>query len=107
VDDMLETALRVYRQLRRRTDTAALNQALAKWLEEYPPPQGPRKRFKVKYAVQVSDNPVKFVFFVSRPDAVSDAYKTYLCNRIRKDLGYSLIPLEAEIRPSRRDREQR
>ncbi|MDR1144343.1 MAG: ribosome biogenesis GTPase Der [Spirochaetaceae bacterium] len=107
VDGMLETALRIYGQLRRRTDTAALNQALAKWLEEYPPPQGPRKRFKVKYAVQVSDNPVKFVFFVSRPDAVSGAYKTYLCNKIRKDLGYSMIPLEAEIRPSRREREQR
>jgi GTP-binding protein len=107
VDDMLETALRIYGQLRRRTDTSALNQALAKWLEEYPPPQGPRKRFKIKYAVQVTDNPVKFVFFTSRPAAVSDAYKAYLRNKIRKDLGYSMIPLEAEIRASRREREER
>jgi GTP-binding protein len=104
VEELLKIAIRMYGQLRRRTDTAALNQALGRWLEESPPPQGPQTRFKVKYAVQVSDNPVKFVFFVSRPAAVTESYKSYLCNRIRKDLGYSMIPIELEIRPSRKDR---
>jgi GTPase len=104
VDELLTTAIRMYGQLRRRTDTAALNKALSVWLEEYPPPQGPRTRFKVKYAVQVSANPVKFVFFVSRPAAVSESYQTYLRNKIRKELGYSLIPIQVEIRPSRRER---
>jgi GTP-binding protein len=107
VDTLLETSLRMYAQLGRRIDTGALNQALAKWLEEYPTPSGPRTRFKVKYCVQVSVNPVKFVFFVSRPSAVSESYKAYLRNKLRKDLGYSMIPLEAEIRPSRKERERR
>jgi len=104
VDELLAAAIRIHGQLKRRTDTAALNRALSAWLEEYPPPQGPRTRFKVKYAVQVSANPVKFVFFVSRPAAVSESYQSYLCNKIRKDLGYSLIPIQIEIRPSRRER---
>jgi GTP-binding protein len=104
VDDLLAIAIRIYNQLKRHTDTAALNKALSVWLKEYPPPQGPRNRFKVKYAVQVSANPVKFVFFVSRPSAVSESYQTYLCNKIRKELGYSLIPIQVEIRPSRRER---
>jgi GTP-binding protein len=104
VDELLATAIRIHGQLSRRTDTAALNKALSAWQEEYPPPQGPRTRFKVKYAVQVSANPVKFVFFVSRPAAVSESYQTYLCNKIRKELGYSLIPIQVEIRPSRRER---
>jgi GTP-binding protein len=82
-----------------------LNGALSKWLEEYPPPSGPQTRFKIKYAVQVSANPVKFVFFASRPGAVSKAYRAYLGNKIRKDLGYPHIPVEVEIRPSRRERE--
>jgi GTP-binding protein len=102
VEELLETALRMYTQLCRRTETAALNQALARWLEENPPPYGPHTRFKIKYAVQVSAKPVKFVFFVSRPDAVSEAYQAYLRNKIRKDLGYSMIPVELEIRASRR-----
>ncbi|MDR2402420.1 MAG: ribosome biogenesis GTPase Der [Spirochaetaceae bacterium] len=100
VEKLLQTALRIYRQLNRHTDTAVLNKALEKWLEEYPPPTGPQTRFKIKYAVQTGDNPVHFVFFASRPRAVSEAYTAYLRNRIRKDLGYSLIPIGVEIRPS-------
>ncbi|MDR1238592.1 MAG: ribosome biogenesis GTPase Der [Treponema sp.] len=100
VDKLLDTALKMYRQLSTRIETAALNQALEKWLEEYPPPMGPQTRFKVKYAVQSSDNPVSFIFFVSRPQAVGEAYISYLRNRIRRDLGFSLIPVSIELRAS-------
>jgi GTP-binding protein len=100
VDALLDTALRMHAQLNRRTDTGLLNRTLERWLAENPPPAGPRTRFKLKYAVQISDNPVKFVFFASRPDAVGSAYLSYLGNRIRRDLGYSLIPVGVEIRAS-------
>jgi GTP-binding protein len=100
VDKLLDTALKMYRQLTTRVETAALNQALGKWLEEYPPPMGPQTRFKVKYAVQSSDNPVCFIFFVSRPQAVSEAYVSYLRNKIRRDLGFSLVPVSVELRSS-------
>jgi GTP-binding protein len=103
VDKLLETALRMYGQLNKQVETGPLNQALERWLEEYPPPIGPRTRFKVKYAVQASTNPVKFIFFVSRLQAVSEAYVAYLRNKIRKDLGYSMIPLQIELRASRKD----
>lgn len=103
VDKLLDTALRMYAQLARTVDTGKLNQALESWLEEYPPPVGPRTRFKIKYATQVSANPVKFVFFVSRPEAVAEPYVAYLRNKIRKDLGYSMIPVEIELRGSRKD----
>jgi GTP-binding protein len=105
VSELLAAAVRVYGQLCRRTGTAALNQALERWLAGNPPPQGPRSRFSVKYAVQVTARPVKFVFFVSRKDAVTEAYKSYLRNKIRKDLGYSMIPLELEIRSTRTPKE--
>jgi GTP-binding protein len=100
VDALLSAALRMHAQLNRRTETGVLNQALGRWLAENPPPVGPQTRFKIKYAVQVSDNPVKFVFFASRPRAVGNAYLSYLRNKIRRDLGYSLIPVAAEIRAS-------
>jgi GTP-binding protein len=100
VDALLNTAIRMHGQLNRRTDTGPLNQALERWLAENPPPVGPQTRFKLKYAVQVSDNPVRFVFFASRPRAVGGAYVSYLRNKIRRDLGYSLIPVGVEIRAS-------
>ncbi|AEF82349.1 ribosome biogenesis GTPase Der [Leadbettera azotonutricia] len=100
VDTLLNTAIRMYGQLNKHIETAALNEKLARWLEENPPPIGPQTRFKVKYAVQVSDNPVKFVFFVSRKQAVSEPYVAFLRNKIRKDLGFSLIPVVIELRSS-------
>ncbi|MDR1410609.1 MAG: ribosome biogenesis GTPase Der [Spirochaetaceae bacterium] len=103
VEELLNTAIRMYGQLCTRVETARLNQALEQWLEESPPPSGPQTRFKIRYAVQVSDNPVKFVFFVSRLRAVVPSYLAYLRNRVRKDLGFSLIPVEIEIRSSRKD----
>jgi GTP-binding protein len=104
IESLLDTALRMYRQLTRRIETAPLNQALEKWLLEYPPPQGRQSRFKIRYAVQTSANPVKFAFFVSRPHAVGEPYRAYLRNRIRRDLGFSLVPLDIEFRPSSADR---
>jgi GTP-binding protein len=100
VDTLLDTAIRMYGQLTRNIETASLNQALERWLEEYPPPVGPQTRFKVKYAVQTSANPVRFVLFVSRKQAVSEAYVSYLRNKIRSTLGFSLIPIDIELRSS-------
>jgi GTP-binding protein len=100
IDKLLNTAVAMYGQLETRVETAALNQALERWLVEYPPPAGPHTRFKVKYAVQSSANPVRFIFFVSRPHAVSEPYIAYLRNKIRKDLGFSLVPVAVQARPS-------
>jgi GTP-binding protein len=102
LDALLNIAIRMYSQLNLHTDTGVLNQALARWLLESPPPTGPQTRFKLRYAVQVSDNPIRFVFFASRPRAVGESYVNYLRNRMRRDLGYSLIPLGIEIRGSPR-----
>jgi GTP-binding protein len=100
LDKLLNTATQMYRQLNTRIETGRLNQALERWLAEHPPPQGPHTRFKIKYAVQTSANPVRFIFFASRPHAVSEAYIAYLRNKIRKDLGFSMIPVLIEVRAS-------
>jgi len=100
VDKLLNTVIKMYGQLNLQIGTSQLNQALEKWLQEYPPPAGPRTYFKIKYAVQKSANPVHFIFFVSRIQVVNDSYISYLRNKIRKDLGFSLIPILLEIKSS-------
>jgi len=102
VDKLLSTAVTMYSQLNTKIETSRLNQALERWLEEHPPPSGPQTRFNVKYAVQSTSNPVHFIFFTSRTHAVSEAYISYLRNRIRHDLGFSLIPVGIQIRASGR-----
>ena len=100
VDKILSTAVKMYGQLNTQISTSQLNNTLEKWLQEYPPPTGPQTRFKIKYAVQKSVNPVHFIFFVSRIKAVSDSYISYLRNKIRKDLGFSMIPILVDIKSS-------
>jgi len=100
IDSLLDTSLKMYAQLTRQIKTADLNNALEKWLAEHPTPSGPQSRFKIRYAIQAEANPVKFIFFVSRRDAVTEAYISYLRNRIRRDLGFSLVPVAIEIRAS-------
>ena len=105
VDKLLSTAVALYGQLNTQIETGKLNQAVKRWLEQPPPPSGPRTRFSVKYVVQVSSNPVNFALFASRVHAVSDAYVSYLRNRIRKELGFSSIPVGIKVRPSGRQRD--
>jgi len=100
IDSLLDTSLKMYAQLNRQIKTADLNNALEKWLAEHPTPSGPQSRFKIRYAIQAEANPVRFVFFVSRQHAVTEAYVSYLRNRIRRDLGFSLVPVAIEIRAS-------
>jgi GTP-binding protein len=100
INKLLNTAVKIYDQLNLQIQTAHLNQALEKWLAENPPPSGPQKYFKLKYAVQKSTNPVHFIFFASRTRVVSESYISYIRNKIRKELGFSLIPLIIEIKSS-------
>jgi len=100
VDKILNTAEKMYRQMNTIITTSQLNQAFEKWTQEYPPPTGPKTRFKIKYAVQKSTNPVYFIIFTSRTHVVNDSYISYLKNKIRKDLGFSMIPVLIEVKSS-------
>jgi len=99
---MLDTVIKVYNQLGKRIDTATLNDALKAWGEAYQPPRGAEGHYKVYYGTQVSVNPVKFLFFINRKKDFPQVYVQYLKNCIRKDLGFSLVPIEINLRERER-----
>jgi GTP-binding protein len=101
VDKLLNSLLNVHAQLTKEIETSRLNKSVSAWIEETPPPVGPRTHFKLRYATQTSANPLRFVFFVTRPDAVKDSYISFLRNKIRDELGYDKVPLFVELRASR------
>lgn len=107
IAELLKTAVRLYGQLSRKVETSALNLALNDWIDASPPPQGRVNKFKLRYMVQTQTNPVKFLVFATRPEAVTDSYLAYIRNRIRSDLGYTEIPVVLEVKGSRRKWEQR
>ncbi len=100
VEKLLETGLKLWKQLNLRINTGRLNKMLAKWKSNYSPPSTRRFIYKIRYITQVSSNPVVFVAFVNRKKGFPQAYIDYIKNRIREELGFSLIPISIELRES-------
>ena len=103
IGKLLDTVWAVWRQLNKRTDTAQLNNALRTWAEAYQPPRGSSGHFKVYYGTQVSVTPIRFLFFVNHVKAFPAVYVQYLKNCIRRDLGFTMVPLEVDLRERRRN----
>ncbi len=102
ISQMLDAVLKVHNQLGKRIDTAVLNDALKAWGEAYQPPRGTEGHYKVYYGTQVSVHPVRFLFFINRKKDFPQVYVQYLKNCIRKDLGFSLVPIEISLRERER-----
>lgn len=98
VNNMLNLVLQAYKQYSTKLETSALNLALKDWLASYPPPGN---KFTFKYFVQTDIRPVKFLIFTNRLQNVTEQYLRYLQNCIRRDLGFSLIPIQLTVRSSR------
>lgn len=107
IKELMETTIRLYRQLTTKIETSALNKALDDWLFRYPPPASKAIHFKIRYMTQTSTNPVAFRIFATSPDNVPESYVTYLKNRIREDLGFDQIPVILEMKSSRKRWEKR
>ena len=103
IGKLLDMVWSVWKQLNRRVDTPALNNALREWTKDNEPPRGSQGHYKVLYGTQVSAAPVRFLFFVNRVHAFPEAYISYLKNMIRRDFGFTYIPVEISLRERRRN----
>ncbi|MCD6396946.1 MAG: ribosome biogenesis GTPase Der [Spirochaetaceae bacterium] len=98
IDKVLNQVYNVWKQLNKRIETARVNEALKRWVENQEAPRNSTGRFKILYGTQVKTNPVQFLFFINRKNGFPDSYLQYIINNIRKDLGFSLIPLQVDIK---------
>lgn len=103
IGKLLDMVWSVWRQLNKRVDTSEVNMALKAWQEQQEAPRGPQGHFKVLYGTQVSENPVRFLFFVNRISQFPDTYVSYLKNCIRRDFGFTYVPVEISLRERRRN----
>ncbi len=101
VSQVLDKVGELYAMLNKRIETSTLNNYLQEWLFAYQIPRGSRGHFKIYYGTQVSSKPVRFLFFVNRRRDFPQGYLQYLKNCIRRDLGFSEIPIEIEIKERR------
>ena len=101
-EELLETALRLRQQLHENITTGILNRKLGEWKNRTPPPSRKGFFWKIKYIVQAGNLPMKFILFVNRKKGFPESYVGYIKNRIREEFLLGEIPIQCEIRDSKR-----
>ena len=84
VGRVLEAAIDIWGERRKRISTGELNRLLIAATERTPPPPVRGQRPKLFYATQAAVAPPTFVFFASDASAVHFSYRRYLENRLRE-----------------------
>ena len=104
VDRVLEVAVDVWGERRRRVGTGELNRVVQAAVDRQAPPAAGPRRPKILYATQVAVAPPTFVFFCSGAEAVHFSYRRYLENRLREAFGFGGSPLRLVFRERERTR---
>jgi GTP-binding protein len=111
VGRVLELAVDIWGERRKRIPTAELNRVLRAATDRQQPPVVKGRRPKIFYGTQAAVAPPTFVFFANDAAAVHFSYRRYLENRIRDEFGFHGTPIKlifrdrASVRLPRRRRE--
>ena len=98
---LLDTVLQAHESFSTRIPTAALNRCIDAATARLEP-TGQGREIKILYATQHSVSPPTFVVFANRPDLITDAYRRYLENSLRREFGFEGTPLRLLLRRRKR-----
>ena len=98
VGRVLELAIDIWAERRKRVPTGELNRLLMAATDRTPPPLVRGKRPKLFYATQAAIAPPTFVFFASDASSVHFSYRRYLENRLRDTFGFHGTPIRLVFR---------
>jgi GTP-binding protein len=104
VQRVLELAVDVWGERRRRIGTGELNRLVSAAVERNPPAIVHGRRAKVRYATQVGVAPPTFVFFTTDPASLHFSYRRYLENRLRDSYGFQGTPVRLVFREQVREK---
>lgn len=98
IQKVLETAMEVFENRKRRVTTSQLNETMLKVIEDNEPPAIKGKQVKIKYVTQLPTHFPSFAFFCNLPQYVKDPYKRYLENRLREHYKFTGNPIQIFFR---------
>ena len=98
VGRVLEMAIDIWGERRKRIATAELNRVLRSATERQVPPVVRGRRPKIFYATQAAVAPPTFVFFANDAAAIHFSYRRYLENRLRAEFGFDGTPIRLVFR---------
>jgi GTP-binding protein len=98
VDRVLEAAVDIWGERRKRVSTGELNRLVSVAADRNIPPMVKGRRPKLFYATQVAVAPPTFVFFASEAGSIHFSYRRYLENRLREAFGFDGTPIRLIFR---------
>jgi GTP-binding protein len=98
IQKVLETAIQVFENRKRRISTSQLNEVMLQVIEENEPPAIKGKYVKIKYVTQLPTHFPSFAFFCNLPQYVKEPYKRYLENRLREKFDFTGNPIQVFFR---------
>jgi ribosome-associated GTPase EngA len=104
IGKVLELAVDVWGERRKRVSTPELNRVMRTAALRQPPPPGKLGPPKIFYATQVAVAPPTFVFFARHADQVHFSYKRFLENQLRAEFGFDGTPIRLIFRERASDR---
>ena len=98
VGRVLEAAVDVWGERRKRIPTGELNRLLGEAVRRQVPPLVKNKRPKIFYATQAAVAPPTFVIFAREAGSVHFSYRRYLENQLREAYGFDGTPIRLIFR---------
>jgi GTP-binding protein len=98
IHKVLETAISVYENRKRRISTSDLNRTMGEAIDQLPPPSVKGKYIRIKYVTQLPNKTPCFAFFCNLPQYVKEPYKRYLENKLRENYNFTGVPVRIYMR---------
>jgi GTP-binding protein len=95
---VIEVALQVYENRKKKISTSTLNEVMLKAIETYHPPVVRGNPVKIKYVTQLPTVVPSFAFFCNFPDDIKQPYKNYLENQLRQNFDFTGVPVRVFFR---------
>ncbi|HOI27051.1 MAG TPA: ribosome biogenesis GTPase Der [Paludibacteraceae bacterium] len=96
---VIESAMEVYNNRKKRIQTSKLNEFFLPIIENYPPPAMKGKYIKIKFVMQIPETAIpSFIFYANLPQYVKEPYKRFLENKLREQWDFSGTPINIFIR---------
>ncbi len=101
VQRVLDVVLETHDIWNKRVKTSTMNRWIASMESQNPPPLVGGRTNRLRYITQIKARPPTFAIWVSYPNDLSDSYKRYLINGLRRDFDMPGVPIRLLMRTSK------
>lgn len=98
VDKLLQTAMDVVVEHKKRISTAEINRFFEEILDRHPPPTMKNRSVRLYYVTQAMVAPPTFIVVTNHPKYVHFSYQRYVTNQIRERFGFEGTPIRVRYR---------